>query len=101
MDRNGEPCHPPVFGVAFREELNQLFRWSRDVRRFRTDPVDGALIEDLIATAALAPSVGNPQPWRFVNVADQNRRASIRTNFETANATALGNYSGERRRGYC
>ena len=100
MDRNGEPCHPPVFDVAFREKLNQLFRWRRDVRRFRTDPVDGALIEDLIATAALAPSVGNSQPWRFVNVADPHRRATIRANFETANADALGNYSGERAKLY-
>ena len=100
MDRNGEPCHPPVFGVAFREELNQLFRWRRDVRRFRTDQVDNELIEELIATSALAPSVGNSQPWRFVNVADPNRRASIRTNFEMANAIALGNYSGDRAKVY-
>ena len=100
MDRNCEPCHPPVFDVAFREELNQLFRWRRDVRRFRTDPVDGALIEDLIATAALAPSVGNSQPWRFVNVVDLDRRASNRANFERANAVALGNYSGERAKLY-
>ena len=100
MDRNKELCQPPVFDVAFRDELNQLFRWRRDVRRFRTDPVDGVLIENLIATAALAPSVGNSQPWRFVNVADLSRRASIRANFEMANAIALGNYSGERAKLY-
>ena len=100
MNKDGEPCRPPVFDVAFRDELERLFRWRRDVRRFRTDPVDSALIKALIATATLAPSVGNSQPWRFVNVADPNRRAIIQKNFETANSDALGDYSGERARLY-
>ena len=77
MNKDGEPCRPPVFDVAFQDELERLFRWRRDVRRFRTDPVDSALITALIATATLAPSFGNAQPWRFVNVADPNRRAII------------------------
>jgi len=100
MARVEDLCRPPVFDVAFREKLEQLFLWRRDVRRFRTDQVDNELIEELIATSALAPSVGNSQPWRFVNVADPNRRATIRANFETANADALGNYSGERAKLY-
>ena len=100
MTRDGEPSQPPVFDVAFRDELKQLFRWRRDVRRFRTDPVDGSLIKELISTAALSPSVGNSQPWRFVNVADPNRRAIIRENFERANASALGDFSGERAKLY-
>ena len=100
MARVGDLCRPPVFDVAFREKLEQLFLWRRDVRRFRTDQVDNELIEELIATSALAPSVGNSQPWRFVNVADPNRRATIRANFETTNADALGNYSGERAKLY-
>ena len=28
---------PPDFDAAFRERLVELFRWRRDVRRFRSD----------------------------------------------------------------
>jgi hypothetical protein len=29
----------PAFDAAFRERLNDLFRWRRDVRRFRRDAI--------------------------------------------------------------
>ncbi|GGF79588.1 oxidoreductase [Azorhizobium oxalatiphilum] len=79
----------PRFSPAFREELHQLFAWRRDVRAFRTDPLPEGLLERLIATACLAPSVGLSQPWRFVEVTEPARRAAIRANFEAANAEAL------------
>lgn len=95
------PCYqPPAFDAAFREELAQLFRWRRDVRRFRTEPLPAGLLDDLIAAACLAPSVGNSQPWRFVTVDDEDRRASVVANFETANADALADYEGEQARLY-
>ncbi|MEK9722740.1 MAG: 5,6-dimethylbenzimidazole synthase [Rhodospirillaceae bacterium] len=91
---------PPVFDAAFQDQLDSLFRWRRDVRRFRTEPVPADLLDALIGQAALAPSVGNAQPWRFVKVADDDRRAAIRANFEAANADALGDYAGERAKLY-
>lgn len=100
MAKDGEFRRPPDFGAAFRGELEQLFRWRRDVRRFRTDAPDPALTDELIGLAALAPSVGNSQPWRFVKVTGEDRRAAIRANFETANAEALNGYEGERARLY-
>lgn len=81
------PC--PVFDAPFRARLMDLFRWRRDVRHFRSDPVDPALLDRLLETACLAPSVGLSQPWRFVTVADARRRASVRDNFERCNAAAL------------
>ena len=77
-----------------------LFRWRRDVRRFRTDPLDGELIDDLLCLAALAPSVGNSQPWRFVKVDDPARRQDVRRNFEECNSAALSDYEGERAKLY-
>lgn len=91
---------PPIFDADFRRHLAALYRWRRDVRRFRTDPLASSLVDDLIALAALAPSVGNSQPWRFVKVDDPARRAAIRANFADCNAEALGQYSGERARRY-
>lgn len=87
---------PPRFDGAFHRQLEDLYRWRRDVRRFRTDPLDPALLDGLLALAALAPSVGNSQPWRFVKVDDPSRRAAVRVSFERANAAALAAYEGER-----
>lgn len=91
---------PPVFDEAFRARLTELMVWRRDVRRFRRDPVPPDLVARLLETAALAPSVGNSQPWRFVLVEDAARRAKVVANFERANAEALGDYSGEQARLY-
>jgi len=74
--------------------------WRRDVRRFRTDPVPGDLVARLLEVAALAPSVGNSQPWRFVLVEDAARRAKVVANFERANKEALSDYSGEQAKLY-
>jgi len=91
---------PPDFDAGFRDKLEDLFRWRRDVRRFRSDPVDGETLRELLGLAALAPSVGNAQPWRFVTVGDAARRAAIRSNFERCNADALADYAGERAKLY-
>ncbi|WP_374300389.1 5,6-dimethylbenzimidazole synthase [Ferrovibrio sp.] len=91
---------PPVFDDAFQDKLKELMAWRRDVRHFRTDPVPGELIARLLEVAALAPSVGNSQPWRFVLVEDATRRQKVIANFEAANAEALSDYSGEQAKLY-
>lgn len=90
----------PVFDDAFRDRLEALFRWRRDVRRFRPDPVPPALLDRLLDLASLAPSVGYSQPWRFVLVEDAARRQAIRRNFLACNREALEDYRGERARLY-
>ncbi len=85
----------PEFDDAFRARLVELLTWRRDVRRFRGEALPGGLLEHLLEVAALAPSVGLSQPWRFVLVEDARRRAEVRANFERANAAALAAYEGE------
>ncbi len=84
----------PQFDAAFQAGLQDLIRWRRDVRRFRTDSLPDGALENLLEIAALSPSVGNAQPWRFVIVDDPARRAAIRADFETCNEEALRGYSG-------
>lgn len=79
----------PVFDDAFRAQLLELFRWRRDVRRFRPDPVPPGALSQLLEIAALAPSVGLSEPWRLVTVDHPARRATVRANFEACNARAL------------
>lgn len=99
-DPSPDAIEPPKFDAEFRVGLEDLIRWRRDVRRFRTDPLPDGLLEDLLAIAALSPSVGNAQPWRFVRVADPARRAAVRADFEARNAEALGDYAGDKARLY-
>lgn len=94
------PPSGPDFDPAFRARLRELFVWRRDVRRFRRDPVPPALLEELLADSALAPSVGYSQPWRFVIVETAARRAAVLDNFRRCNRQALAAYAGERAKLY-
>ncbi len=80
---------PPIFDARFQAELDDLFRWRRDVRRFRTDALPEGLLDTLLTTADAAPSVGLSQPWRFVTIDDPARRAAVRADFAICNAVAL------------
>jgi 5,6-dimethylbenzimidazole synthase len=96
-ERNGGA---PVFDAAFRAQLDALFRWRRDVRRFRPDGIAPEILDGLLDRAALSPSVGYSQPWRFVLVESPARRAAVREDFLRCNADALADYHGERARLY-
>ncbi|HLF63426.1 MAG TPA: nitroreductase family protein [Saprospiraceae bacterium] len=50
----------------------------RTVRDFAPDPVPRQIIEDLIMTAASAPSGANKQPWTFCAVSDPAIKTRIR-----------------------
>ena len=89
------PKPSPSFDCDFRAKLRELFAWRRDVRHFRGDPIDAATIEGLVRIAALSPSVGFSQPWRFVLIEDARRRAAAIASFKRANADALAHYEGE------
>ena len=80
---------PPEFDADFRDRLQSLLVWRRDVRRFKRYALPTGTIERLIGVACLSPSVGLSEPWRFVILEDQARRAAIRANFERCNQDAL------------
>jgi 5,6-dimethylbenzimidazole synthase len=81
-------------------KLEKLMRARRDVRHFRTDPVPRALIEEAIRLAVLAPSVGYSQPWRWVSVEDEGRRATVIASHDAANASARTSAHAEREEEY-
>lgn len=84
------------FPAAFRAELHDLMRWRRDVRRFRTDPVDEGALTRALSAFGLAPSVGLSEPWRILRLDSAAARAAALDNFTAANAQALGGYAGDR-----
>ncbi|WP_091721626.1 5,6-dimethylbenzimidazole synthase [Methylobacterium phyllostachyos] len=91
---------PPAFDDTFLQDLDALFAWRRDVRRFRPDPVDADQLDACLATAHRAPSVGNSRPWRFVRVSDPARRAAIVASFGRCNAAAAESYDADRAERY-
>lgn len=85
------------FDTTFRDGFEALLRLRRDVRRFRTDPVDAGLLQQLVDLARFAPSVGLSEPWRFVPVEGAEAREAVIASFERCNAEALSDYGGDRR----
>lgn len=88
------------FSPDFRDELSELMRWRRDVRRFQTAPVDEALLTRCLSAFSLAPSVGLSEPWRIMRVESDAARAAALANFEAANAEALAEQAAERQDSY-
>ena len=70
------------FDETQAETLETILRWRRDVRHFRSDPVDEAVLVRLAEAMALAPSVGNARPWRVIRVEDSALRAAVRADFQ-------------------
>jgi F420 biosynthesis protein FbiB-like protein len=52
-------------------------RTRRSIRRFKPDPIPDSVIQDILATAACAPSAHNRQPWRFALVRTPFVRARL------------------------
>ena len=65
-----------AFPAAERRALDAIIAARRDVRRFRPDDVDDAVVLELLEAAHRAPSVGHSQPWRFVVVRDPETRTT-------------------------
>ena len=77
-----------------------LMQWRRDVRRFRTDPVEAAVLDRCLCAFGLAPSVGLSEPWRVIRVETPEARAAAIANYRTANAAALAGYTDEKAKLY-
>jgi nitroreductase len=66
-----------VTGTATAFSVAESAQRRRSVRSFAADPVPREDLEQIVQTAALAPSAFNLQPWRFVAVQDAARKARL------------------------
>ena len=46
--------------------LEETIKSRRSISKFKGDPVDGKLLDEIISLSAYAPSSCNTQPWRFL-----------------------------------
>lgn len=88
------------YDKAFQAELRDLMRWRRDVRHFRTDAVEAAVLDRCLSAFSLAPSVGLSEPWRVISVESAGARAKALANYEASNAEALAGYGSEKAKLY-
>ena len=66
-----EPVTTPVATPPFSMPLGEAMRTQRAIRRLKTDPVDDALVLQLVELALKAPTGSNAQNWEFVVVKDR------------------------------
>lgn len=72
--------------AAIGEDVPLLegLRTTCAIRRYRFDPVPRALIRKVVEAGTFAPSGGNRQPWIFVAVTDEAKRAWIAERYRRA-----------------
>lgn len=63
--------------MTFTADFFELVKHQRAHRQFLDQPVDDALIEQILNAAIRAPSAENNQPWEFVVVRDGALRAQL------------------------
>ncbi len=68
---------PHPFSEAECAAVYRAIAERRDMRHFRPDPVDPAVLQRLLAAAHQAPSVGLMQPWRFLRITEPDLRQKI------------------------
>lgn len=89
-----------AFSSEHRDALYAAIHARRDVRHFRADPVDAAVLRRILDAAHAAPSVGLSQPWGFILVRDPVRRGRIRDSFLRVRAAEAARMPGDRRDAY-
>ena len=55
----------------------EAIRERRSVRKFRQDPVERELLDQLVDSGRLAPTAMGKEPWEFVVVTEDDMRARI------------------------
>lgn len=75
------------------DALARLVRARRDVRHFRSDPLDEEMLAQIFELAHRAPSVGLSQPWRFVRIVSADVRERLASHVDERKDDAGGNYA--------
>jgi nitroreductase len=72
-------------------DLVQALKNRRSVRGFKPDPIEPAVINEILALANRSPSFTNSQPWEVAVVTGKTRDALSKTLLELATSNAESN----------
>ena len=87
---------PGEFAPRAKQAVYDAIALRRDIRSFRPDPVPDETLLRILGAAHRAGSVGFMQPWDFVVVRSEARRARIYDLFRRANDHAARHWRGDR-----
>ncbi len=59
------------------DDLLQLFKKRRSIRKFKSDPVPDEYVDKIIEAARWAPSGANSQPWQFIVIKKDDLRKRV------------------------
>ncbi len=68
---------PFAFTPEHKDGVYEAIYKRRDMRHFKTDPVDPEIMAKLLHAGNAAPSVGLMQPWRFIRITDVALREDL------------------------
>jgi nitroreductase len=68
--------HPHTKERPMNEILNAIQN-RRNIRRFKSDPIDDEKIQMILEAGKWAPSFSNLQPWKFIVIKDLNLKEGI------------------------
>lgn len=91
---------PGEFAPRAKQAVYDAIALRRDIRSFRPDPVPDETLLRILGAAHRAGSVGFMQPWDFVVVRSEERRARIYDLFRRANDRAARHWRGDRAEKY-
>ncbi len=74
--QRGEDPTSWAFDAGTQRALASVIGARRDIRKFRSEPVPNALVDQVLAAGHAGPSVGHSQPWRFLVVSDPNTQTT-------------------------
>ena len=58
-------------------EVLRTIKNRRTIRRFKSDPIEDEMIQEILDAGRWAPSFSNLQPWRFIVIKDQNLKNAL------------------------
>jgi 5,6-dimethylbenzimidazole synthase len=88
------------FPPEWRHGVYQAIALRRDIRAFRSDPIDPKTLARILAAAHQAGSVGFSQPWNFVVIDDLETRRRIRDHVERERLRAAEGFDERRKAQY-
>lgn len=60
-----------------KDAIYKVMAERRDMRHFKSDPLNSEVFKRILSAAHMAPSVGLMQPWRFIRITDQALRRDV------------------------